>query len=154
MRTAARAVVRHNQRVVVVPDVARTFRVDRALSYVGILLAGGVGLSALYAATGVGIPCPFLALTGWECPLCGGTRMGAALLHGDLGAAYGHNPLALLALAVLGVLSLLWIVEALGGPALRPPARLRAAARRVGSLRWLVLSLVLVVAYTLFRNLG
>ena len=30
------------------------------------------------------IPCPFYALTGWYCPLCGGQRLALALSHGDL----------------------------------------------------------------------
>ena len=47
-----------------------------------------LALSALFATTGFGLPCPFLALTGWQCPLCGGTRMGSALLHGDLVSAF------------------------------------------------------------------
>ena len=80
--------------------------------------AGGLALSGLYAATGRGLPCPFRAMTGWDCPLCGGTRMGAALLHGDVQSAFMLNPLALIGLLTLGVLGLLWVVEAAGGPAL------------------------------------
>lgn len=45
-------------------------------------------------------------LTGYWCPLCGGTRAAHALVHGDLHAAIGYNPFALLVLlagaAVLG----------------------------------------------------
>ena len=66
--------------------------------------AGGLALSAVYATTGLGVACPFRALTGWDCPLCGGTRMGAALLHGDLVVAFLANPLALIGLVVLGLL--------------------------------------------------
>ena len=124
------------------------------LAVVGGLFAGGLALSALYATTGIGVPCPFLALTGWQCPLCGGTRMGAALLHGDLAAAYGFNPLALVALTVLGVLAAVWVVEIAGGPATRPPHRLSARLRRVPAVAWLVLALVLAVAYTVLRNLS
>ena len=130
------------------------FRVNRALTYVAGLVAGGVALSAVYSATGLGVPCPFLTLTGWDCPLCGGTRMGAALLHGDVAAAYGYNPVALVALTVVGALGALWLVEAAGGPAVRPPARWSAAARRIGSLRWLAAGLVLAVGWTLVRHLG
>ena len=70
--------------------------------YVGAFFAGGLALSALYATTGVGLPCPFRAVTGWDCPLCGGTRMGDALLHGDVLAAFGYNPLALIGLLIVG----------------------------------------------------
>src|SRR4030095_11809237 len=82
----------------------RPFRAGRAAGFVGVFFAGGLALSALYATTGVGLPCPFRAITGWECPLCGGTRMGDALLHGDLGAAFEFNPLALAGLLIIGVL--------------------------------------------------
>jgi hypothetical protein len=47
--------------------------------------------------------CPFLALTGIPCPLCGMTRAWDAALHGDLAAAFKFHPLAPLALP-------LWIV--------------------------------------------
>ena len=73
----------HNEKVAV-STVARPFRATRAAGYVGAFFAGGLALSALYATTGLGLVCPFRALTGWDCPLCGGTRMGAALLHGDV----------------------------------------------------------------------
>ena len=35
--------------------------------------------------------CPFHALTGWECPACGGQRALHALLHGRLGEAVQFN---------------------------------------------------------------
>jgi hypothetical protein len=108
----------------------------------------------LYSTTGVGVPCPFLVLTGWQCPLCGGTRMGAALLHGDLAAAYAFNPLALVALTVLGVLAAVWAVEVVGGPAARPPRRLSGRLRQVPAVAWALLALLLAVVYTVLRNLG
>lgn len=115
----------------------------------GVLAGGGLGLSALYTATGIGVPCPFLLATGWACPFCGTTRMGAALLRGDLGAALAHNPVALVAAVVLAVLALVWTVELLGGPAVRPPARLRQVRPQV----WLVLGLVLTAVDVLLRRL-
>lgn len=49
--------------------------------------------------------------TGLWCPLCGGTRATAALLHGDLTAALGYNPFAL-AIEIVAVLVVLrWIVR-------------------------------------------
>lgn len=39
--------------------------------------------------------CPWLALTGAPCPLCGTSRAALALLSGDLAASLAHNPLAL-----------------------------------------------------------
>ena len=123
------------------------------LPVTGGILGGGLALSALFAATGVGLPCPFLALTGWQCPLCGGTRMGSALLHGDLGTAFAANPIALGAVAVLSLLSVLWIVELLGGPALRPPRPVVQGIPRVPASFWLAIGAAVAVAYALLRNL-
>jgi len=138
--------------VAVSTDV-RQFRAVRAAGYVGAFFAGGVALSALYATTGLGLPCPFRAVTGWDCPLCGGTRMGDALLHGDVSAAFGFNPLAVVGLFVLGILGVLWAVEAAGGPAVRLPRPLADRLQRVRPSHWLVAGLVVAVIYTLARNL-
>jgi Protein of unknown function (DUF2752) len=138
--------------VTVSTDV-RPFRAARAAGYVGASFAGGLGFSALYATTGVGLPCPFRAMTGWDCPLCGATRMGAALLHGDVLAALGYNPIALIGVLIVGILGVLWAVEAVGGPAARLPRRLSQRLRDVRADHWLVVGLVVAVVYTLARNL-
>jgi hypothetical protein len=142
----------HNENVAISTYV-RSFRATRAAGYVGAFFAGVLGLSALYATTGLGLPCPFRLLTGWDCPLCGGTRMGDALLRGDVPAAFGFNPLALLGLALLGVLGVVWAVEAVGGPAFRLPRPLSERLRRVHPMRWLVIGLLVAVIYTIARNL-
>jgi Protein of unknown function (DUF2752) len=142
----------HNEKVAVSTD-ARPFRATRAAGYVGALFAGGLALSALYATTGFGLLCPFRALTGWDCPLCGGTRMGGALLHGDVVAAFGYNPLALLGLVILGVLGALWTVEAAGGPAVRLPRPIAERLRRVSPTEWLAVGLLVALLYTIARNL-
>jgi hypothetical protein len=143
---------RHNGKVAV-PTVARQFRAARAAAYVGALFAGGLALSALYATTGLALPCPFRALTGWDCPLCGGTRMGEALLHGDVQAAFGFNPFALVGLLTLGLLGVLWTVEAAGGPAVRLPRSLGERLRRVSLTQWLLIGLLAAVICTVARNL-
>ncbi len=136
------------------PDGAATsFRAGAGLKYLAGFFGGGIALSAIYAVSGHGIPCPLRSLTGWECPLCGGTRLGSALLHGDLAAAFGYNPLIFVGLIVLTVVGVLWIVEALGGPRVRPPARIAAALRTMTPTRWLIAGLVLSLIYVLARNL-
>jgi hypothetical protein len=124
------------------------------LAVVGGLFAGGLALSALFATTGIGVPCPFLALTGWQCPLCGGTRMGAALLNGDLAAAYAFNPLVLVALIGLGAVAVAWAVEFAGGPAVGPPRRVRRRLQRIPAVLWPLLAMLVAVGYTMLRNLG
>ena len=49
--------------------------------------------------------CPFLAVTGHPCPLCGGTRSFAAMWRGDVVGAFHYHPLGplLFAGALLGV---------------------------------------------------
>jgi Protein of unknown function (DUF2752) len=64
----------------------------------GALLAGAGALAVLavrdpHRAGSYG-HCPFLALTGHPCPLCGGLRAGSDLTHGDVLAALQSNALA------------------------------------------------------------
>lgn len=110
------------------PDAAARapFSARRALGSVGWLAATGVGLSGVYALTGFGIPCPWRVLTGTLCPFCGSTHLGERLLHFDLAGAWAANPFVFVLLAGVGVASLLWIVEALGGRAVRLPVALRS----------------------------
>lgn len=109
-------------------------------------LAGGV-----YVVTGVGIPCPFLAATGWLCPLCGASRMGAAVLRGDPVAAWGWNPFVL----VLGVLlGLVWLWTAVRlalrrSPALPGPL---AAVDRWSPTRMVVILVVPALVFMVLRN--
>jgi hypothetical protein len=131
----------------------RPFSPRTALRPLVGFFATGLGLSALYATTGIGVDCPFRVVTGWECPLCGGTRMGSALLHGDVPAAFAYNPVALLGIVVLGVVGVLWVVEALGGRAVRPPAAVRDRWRRTSQTQRLLGFLVLATVYTVVRNL-
>ena len=61
----------------------------------------------------VSIPCWFHALTGADCPFCGGSRALGALLHGDLAGALRFNAFAVLVLlpAAIAGLALLGRVE-------------------------------------------
>jgi hypothetical protein len=118
---------------------------------VGLLLVIGTALSAVYALSGplhIGLPCLLKMTTGWDCPLCGATRMGAAMLHGDVLAAWHFNPLALLG----GTALITWFVGALlyqAGWLRRPMPRPRGTVGRVAAV---ALLLVLAV-FTIGRNL-
>jgi len=83
----------------------------QALLTVAAIAGAGMGLSTLYAITGMGIPCPFRAFTGWLCPFCGGTHLGADLLRGDLVSAWNDNAALLVACFLLGARTLGWITE-------------------------------------------
>ena len=107
----------------------------------------GVSLSGLYAITGIGIPCPWRLLTGTLCPFCGATNMGAALLRGDLDAAWAANPFVLTALSGLTLACIFWVVELLGGTAVRLPRRL--SDQRI----WYIALAAAGIAFALWRNL-
>ena len=81
--------------------------------------------------------CPFKALTGWNCPACGGLRMTHDLLHGDLGAAVVDNVFLLVGLPAL----LVWILVRwrTGRPIFPMPA--------------IVVVAVLAVTWTVVRNI-
>ena len=72
-----------------------------------VLLTGlaVLGLGAIYcglALRGIGIPCLFHRVTGWQCPGCGNSRAVLALLRLDLGAALEYNLLFPLEFLYLG----------------------------------------------------
>ncbi|HET7725311.1 MAG TPA: DUF2752 domain-containing protein [Propionibacteriaceae bacterium] len=110
----------------------------------------GLGLGAVHLLTGIGIPCPFRAVTGWLCPLCGGTHMAESLIRGDVVAAWAANPLALVVGVLAGVRAVGWMVEVVRDP--------HAPSRRWLPPAWrgysLVLALIVCVAYVLVRNVG
>lgn len=55
--------------------------------------------------------CPFLSITGWECPGCGSQRAVHALLHGDIAAVWHLNAALFLFVPVLVVL---FVAEVIG----------------------------------------
>ncbi|KWX68601.1 DUF2752 domain-containing protein [Mycobacterium sp. NAZ190054] len=113
-----------------------------------LLLGLGAGVVSVGALAYIGIgdphsptflfpPCPFKALTGWNCPACGGLRMTHDLLHGDLAAAFVDNAFVLIGAPLL----LAWVLlrRRQGRPALTTPTY--------------VVVLTAVLAWTVIRNL-
>jgi Protein of unknown function (DUF2752) len=81
---------------------------SRFTAYVGIgsgaLLIGAlayIGIADPHRPGFVAPLCPLHALTGLNCPACGGLRMTHDLLHGDLGAAVTDNVFLLFGLPLL-----------------------------------------------------
>ena len=70
----------------------------------GALAMSGLGYALWVRLTGLAVPCPFRAVTGWLCPGCGVTRLCLALLRWDWTAAWNANPVLLLMLPVLAAL--------------------------------------------------
>jgi hypothetical protein len=122
------------------------------LSAVGV---GGFGLAAVYQLSGdrVGIPCILHATTGLNCPLCGSTRMAAALLRGDLDAAWHFNPVVLVLGPLVGIAVgyqvLAWALES--AHVIRLP-RLTMSRRTADWLMYGVIALLIV--YGIARNLN
>lgn len=58
-------------------------------------------------------PCPVRALTGIECPGCGGLRACWSLLHGDMAGAWASNPLIFVIVPALAVGLVVWVKAAL-----------------------------------------
>jgi len=88
--------------------------------------------------------CPFRALTGLQCPGCGGTRVAYDLLHLDLAAAWRDNALLLLvAPAALWVLGR-WLVASLRGRSYRMALGARGA----------VAAVAVAVTWTVVRNVA
>jgi hypothetical protein len=123
------------------PDTHAT---DRGRFYA--VLGGGAAMAGTLAYLGLGNPhkpgflfppCPFKAMTGWNCPGCGGLRMVHDVLNGDLAAAVVDNAFALVGLPLLFA----WIV-----------VRVRAGKPAMSAPAWITV-LVLTVTWTVVRNL-
>ncbi len=130
------------------PD-PESFSPVRALAKLLGFAAVGAAVAAGYLIFDWGLPCPLLTVTGIQCPFCGSTRAVGALLAGDLAAAWQFNALLVLAIPLLAACALVWIVEALGGPAVRPPVAWRPMTQT--RVYWIVS--VVCVVFMVVRNL-
>lgn len=101
---------------------------------------------AIWNPTDSGTPlCPTKAITGIDCPLCGGLRAIASLTRGNVGLAADHNLLVTSLAPVVVVWWMMWIITSWRGePAPRNPLWNRAAF-------WSILAIALV--FTVVRNL-
>lgn len=86
--------------------------------------------------------CPFLALTGHPCPLCGGLRSVHDLLTGDLPGALSQNAAVTAALPLAAILWVVWVVRRMQGRPARAPLPAAAGA-------WLVVALLAFGAFRL-----
>jgi hypothetical protein len=87
--------------------------------------------------------CPFHTLTGFHCPGCGTLRALHQLLHGNLAAAFGLNPLGVLLFPFLGYGLLCTIVRRANGRRL-PTVFIPAV--------WIWVLLGVILAFWVLRN--
>ena len=86
-------------------------------------LSVGIGVAAATTALWLRDPhqsgswglCPLRALTGLNCPLCGGLRAVNDLTHGDLASAWHSNALFVRSIPILVALWVWWLVASLTG---------------------------------------
>ena len=133
------------------PDATRRgkgAKIPQWAAYVLLAAAGAIGLAVVYLfdprEPGTYPVCPFLGLTGWHCPGCGTLRALHQLMRGNLGAAFGFNFYAMLALPAIAWWLAAGFLRACGWPA--PPRRFIPA-------RWIWALLAAVLAFWLLRNL-
>ncbi len=128
------------------------FRMGKAVKIgvgIGIILLAVVMLILFYTFDPAEQPlfmrCPFLLLTGYECPGCGSQRAIHSLLHFDFRAALHHN--ALMVPAVPYVLIGAYL-QCFGGSKRHPKIE------KIFFGRWSALTvLLLILAFWIGRNL-
>lgn len=130
-----------------VPDLdrARARRLGRPL---GAAAAVGVAALALHVRDphdhGSWGLCPFKALTGWDCPLCGGLRAVNDLGRGQLVDAAHSNLVFVASLPLVAALWFVWLRRSWTGSTQRLPTSL---------VRPLLVGYgVLLVAFAVYRN--
>ena len=121
----------------------------RTLGWWGLAALGALGVAAvLYWFPPDKTPlyprCMFHAMTGLDCPGCGGLRATHQLLHGHVRAAFALNPLLVLILPLTGWFALAGLLQATTGRTLPHPFKHRA---------WVWALLALVVVSGVARNL-
>lgn len=116
-----------------------------AVAAIAVVIVGAVLFLFNPAETGVFPRCPFLMLTGYECPGCGSQRAIHALLHGDIIRAWDYNPLLVIAVPyiILGFIAEL---------SFRRSRLMRTVRDRLYSGRavWIVLTVIII--YWIGRN--
>jgi hypothetical protein len=116
---------------------------------VGVLLARDPNQVGSYGF------CPLRAVTGLDCPLCGGLRGTYALMHGDVATALDHNvllPLVLVVALALGVGAWARRSRAPGSSSPTVTAGLAAAVAARSTAVWWSLGVAAAVFFVL-RNL-
>lgn len=124
------------------PNVKRAMKLACALG----VICGALFVLFVFNPAGSGLypPCPFHRLTGFYCPGCGSLRAMHQLLHGNLLAALGLNPLMVLSLPFLGYGFISYSASAMRN---RPQKSVIIPAFGI----WLIL--LIIVLFWILRNI-
>lgn len=79
-------------------------RALKTIKTFAMLIGIGLVYALFYMITGIGIPCMFRVITGFQCPGCGVTHMCIALLKLDFQTAWESNPAIFSLLPVGGLM--------------------------------------------------
>ncbi|MGH3725557.1 MAG: DUF2752 domain-containing protein [Mycobacterium sp.] len=123
---------------------------------VGVTAAGCVAIWFADPTTPGGVlpVCPFKALTGLDCPGCGGLRMVYSLMHGDVLGALRYNAVALVALGFLAVCFVAWTRSRWRGEVDWNPPWIRGwvpTVTLVVFVAWFVVRMIPIAPFTALR---
>lgn len=128
------------------------------LSLIGLGLAGTAyfGLKDQHES-GLIPPCLILSLTGWDCPLCGGSRAIHDLTRGNLLEAANHNIVAVALVPIAVVVLAMWAWRRLrpeSGRAGPGPTRAPSKVARFVTVNSIVVLAVLaLLIFAVIRNI-
>lgn len=130
------------------PQVSRARRMAWPVTAT-VLTLGATAYIARVDPNQGGYPiCPLKALTGLDCPACGGLRCVHALATGDIGAALDQNILAVIVLPIFAVLGMVWLYQRWTGV---KPVR---SAQTLAIQRGVLLSFFgAMIVFTVLRNI-
>ena len=119
-------------------------RAKRLLREIGWILVMGTAYAIWFSFTGIGIPCPIRAVTGYRCPGCGITHCAVNLLHGRVREAFEANQFVFI-LAPFGLIYGLW----------RAVRYIRVGSEEISIPETVVfvILLILAIAFAFYRNI-
>ena len=119
-------------------------RAKRFLREIGWILVMGTAYAIWVSFTGIGIPCPIRAVTGYRCPGCGITHCAVNLLHGRVREAFEANQFVFI-LAPFGLIYGIW----------RAVRYIRDGSEEISIPETIVFAilLILAIAFAFYRNI-
>ena len=119
-------------------------RAKMLLREIGWILVMGIAYAIWFSFTGIGIPCPIRAVTGYRCPGCGITHCAVNLLHGRVREAFEANQFVFI-LAPFGLIYGIW----------RAVRYIRDGSEEISIPETIVFAIlfILAIAFAFYRNI-